>query len=49
MAFQFSEKLIKETINCFKEEDGVVITPEQADEYLASFAGLFLVFTENQE
>jgi len=42
--FSFSKKLIDETILVFKEEDGIDLSPEQADEYLNSFAGLFLAF-----
>jgi hypothetical protein len=41
---QYSEKLITELIRCFKEEDGVDITPEEANEYLNSMAKLFLAF-----
>ena len=32
MVFQFSKNLIEETIQCFKEEDNLTITPEQANE-----------------
>jgi len=44
MSFQFSENLIAETIKCFKEEDGLDVSPAQANEYLNSFADLFLAF-----
>lgn len=43
--FQYSEKLIKEIILCFKEEDGLDISEETANEYLENFSGLFLAFT----
>ena len=46
MPFLFSENLIQETIKCFKEEDGLELSPEKANEYLHSFAGLFLAFAE---
>ena len=39
-----SEKLIKETIKVFKEEDNLDISEETANEYLESMAGLFLTF-----
>ena len=42
----FSEKLIQEAIDCFREENGLELTPETAEEYLASFAGLFLAFAK---
>lgn len=44
----FSQKLIDETIQCFKEEDGLNLSPEQANEYLHSMAGLFLAFAEKR-
>jgi hypothetical protein len=40
----FSQNLIQETIKVFKEEDGIELTPEQAELYLQSLAGLFLAF-----
>ena len=33
---------------CFKEEDGLDLSPEQANEYLHSMAGLFLAFAEKR-
>ena len=44
----FSQKLIQETINCFKEEDGLDVSPEQANEYLHSLAGLYLAFVKKR-
>ena len=44
----FSQNLIDETIRCFKEEDGLDLSPEQANEYLHSMAGLFLAFAEKR-
>lgn len=46
MSHQYSQKLIEETILCFKEEDGLDISAETANEYLDSFAGLFLAFSD---
>ncbi len=43
--FSFSEQLIAETIACFQEEDGIVLTPEEASAFLENMAGLFLSFT----
>ena len=40
----YSQKLIEETIRCFKEEDGIDISVETANEYLERFSGLFLAF-----
>jgi hypothetical protein len=44
----FSKNLIEKTIQCFKEEDGFDLSPEQANEYLNSLAGLFLAFADKQ-
>jgi hypothetical protein len=44
--FLYSQKLIQETINCFKEEDNLDISPETANEYLDSLGGLFLAFAD---
>ena len=45
MSYQYSQKLIEETIKCFKEENGLDISSEQANEYLNSLANLYLAFT----
>ena len=45
----FSKNLIDETIQCFKEEDGLDLSPEQANEYLHSLAGLFLAFAKSAD
>lgn len=45
MSFQFSQKLIEETILCFKEEDGLDISEQTANEYLMSLSNLYLAFS----
>ena len=49
MPFQYSKKLIDECIQCFKDENDLDITQEQANEYLDSFAGLYLAFAEEPD
>ena len=44
---KFSEELIEETIKCFWEENGLVISKETAIEYLNNLAGLYLAFAKN--
>jgi hypothetical protein len=46
--FQYSYKLIQETIEVFKEEDNLNISEETASEYSYSMAGLFLAFVKKQ-
>jgi len=45
VSFQYSQNLIEETIKCFKEENNLDISSEQANEYLNSLANLYLAFT----
>ena len=45
MSYQYSQRLIEETILCFKKENGLDLTHEQANEYLNSLANLYLAFT----
>ena len=45
--YLFSPKLIQETIEVFKEEDGLDISVETANDYLDSLAGLFLVIADS--
>ena len=40
----FSQELIDETIRCFNEENGVLMTEEQSVVVLNSFADLYLAF-----
>jgi hypothetical protein len=42
--FQFSQKLIDRAIKYFKDRNGVDISAETANEYLNSFARLFIDF-----
>lgn len=49
MSYKFSQKLIEETIECFKEENGVDITSVEAGMYLSSFSELFLAFKVETE
>jgi hypothetical protein len=46
VVFFYSPNLIEETIKCFKEEDGLDISAETANEYLDALSGLFLVFAK---
>lgn len=46
--FKFSQKLINETIQIFKEE-GVKFTQEQAEEALENLSGLFLAFSSKNK
>ena len=48
MSFKFSQKLIDETIKCFKEEDGFDLPLELVNEYLESFAKLYLAFARKK-
>jgi len=44
MQHRFSQQLIEKCIAVFKEKNGVDISPETANEYLNSFADLYLAF-----
>ena len=44
MSHHYSKELIAEAILCFKEEDGLDISEETAEEYLNGLSGLFLAF-----
>lgn len=44
MVFQFSENLVQDIQQCFLDEHGASLTSEQAQEYLSSFADLYLAF-----
>ena len=48
MSFLFSQKLIEDTIRCFKEENGIDLSHEQAQEALHNMAGLFLAFSKGR-
>lgn len=42
--FEYSKKLIDETIKVFKEENNIILSREMAVAYLNNMAGLFLAF-----
>lgn len=46
MVFTFPHHLIQETRECFKEENGIDLSVEEASHYLDSFAELFLAFAD---
>jgi hypothetical protein len=48
MAYQFSQKLIERLITSFKKENEVDISIETANEYLNSFADLYLAFARQR-
>jgi hypothetical protein len=41
---EYSQELIDECIKCFKDENGVELTQEEAVEVLKNLGGLFLAF-----
>jgi hypothetical protein len=45
----YSPELIAETIACFQEEDGIVLSEDQAIAVLRGLSGLFLAFAEGEE
>lgn len=46
MVFQFSQKLVDDIKLCYQEEHGLSLSTEQAQEYLSSFAELYIAFAE---
>ena len=44
----FSKKLIQETIDVFKEEDGILLSEEEAIEILESLASLVLALSKKR-
>ena len=44
---EYSKALIEECKNCFKEENGVDLTDEKANEFLDSLGGLYLTFNKS--
>jgi hypothetical protein len=46
--FAFPEELIVETIACFLDEDGVVLSEEEAVSALRNLGGLFLAFATGE-
>ncbi|MCX6715660.1 MAG: hypothetical protein NT077_01425 [Candidatus Taylorbacteria bacterium] len=47
--FRFSQKLIDELIKVWKDEHGIDISEDTANEYLNSFADLYLTFARIEE
>jgi hypothetical protein len=45
-SFSFSKELIAECQTVFLDENGILLTNEQADECLRGFAGLFRAFAD---
>ena len=43
---EFSQKLIAETIACFKEEDGLSLSQDEAIAALEALGGLYIAFRE---
>ena len=46
MVFSFPNYLIEETIQCFKEENDINLSVEEASQYLDSMSELFLAFAD---
>lgn len=42
--FSYSDQLIDACIGCFREEDGIELTREQAEKCLVGLGGLFTAF-----
>ncbi len=49
MAFSYSKYLVDQIIDYFRSAYNTVLTPEQANEYLDSYVGLFLAFADDYE
>lgn len=49
MVFNYSKYLLDELIAYFRDVYDVTLTPEQANEYLDSYTGLFLAFADDYE
>ena len=43
---KYSRDLIEKTILCFKQEDGLKLSNQMAEEYLDNLANLFIAFSE---
>jgi hypothetical protein len=46
MVFQFSQKLIDDIKLCYQEEHGISLSEQEAQQYLSSFADLYIAFAE---
>ena len=49
LCMQYSQELIEECKEVFKDEHGLDLTSETANEYLDSFARLFFIFAKDKE
>ena len=49
MFYSYPTSLINETISCFKDENNISLSQEEAVEYLDSLSGLFLSFVEESQ
>jgi hypothetical protein len=45
----YSKELIAECIACFRDEDGIELTKDEAAEYLAGLGGLFHAFATSAQ
>lgn len=43
---EYSKELKEKCIQCFKEDDDLIIDEETAEEYLDGFANIFLAYME---
>jgi hypothetical protein len=46
VSYLFSIELIEETIKVFQEEDGVILSQDEAEVALEGLSGLFLAYAE---